>query len=54
MHAFLKTLAAAGLFSAALIQPAFAEVGNVVPEPSSLALVGVAVGAAVWALRRKK
>ena len=53
MRTFLKTLTAACLFSVALIQPALAEVG-VIPEPGSLALVGVALGAAVWVLRRKK
>jgi hypothetical protein len=55
MKNLLKTLSAALVAFGATTGSALASGGTFnVPEPGSLALVGVAVAAAVYALRRKK
>jgi len=56
MTTFIKSLAAAVAILGATAGTALASPGgfNPVPEPGSLALVGVAIAAAIYALRRKK
>jgi len=54
MTTFIKSLAAAVAILGATAGTAFAGPGGFVPEPGSLALVGVAVAAAIYAMRRKK
>lgn len=56
MKTIVKTLAASAALATTLTQPVLASGGGAlqIPEPGSLALVGVAIAAAVVALRRKK
>ncbi len=55
MKSILKTLSAVGLASMALTQSAFASgTPFTVPEPGSMALVGLAAVAAAFVLRKKK
>jgi hypothetical protein len=55
MTTFIKSLAAAVAILGASAGTALASPGGFpVPEPGSLALVGVAIAAAIYALRRKK
>ena len=53
MKSFLNTAAAAVSLFAATAGQAFAA-GIDLPEPSSIALVGLGIGAAVFFLNRKK
>jgi len=55
MTTFIKSLAAAVAILGATAGTVLASPGGFsVPEPGSLALVGVAVAAAIYAMRRKK
>ena len=55
MTSFFKSLFSVSLLSLAMAQSALANVGPIdIPEPGSLSLVALAVGAAALLYRRKK